>query len=113
MPSEKKLPDGTGGGGRETWARIADIGLHRAIRENRETWCHLVDYHQAMVLKETDEAQLHANLQSLIDTCLDWQIDLQSRPAKLCIARVPDNGDNTDCGQPVTNGSDFCEKHAW
>lgn len=107
----KNIPDGTGGGGRETWARIADIGLQRAIRENRETWCHLVDYHAAMVLKETDPGQLHANLQSLIDACLEWQREIQSRPARLCKARVPDNGDNTDCGRPVTNG-DSCDKHA-
>lgn len=105
-------PNGTGGGGRKTWAEIAKNSANRAERENRLTWTDLLDQASSAVMAETDPYYLKAKMNNLIQTCQNWRVQLiEENTQKTCIARIPDNGDNIACGKKATSG-DFCEEHA-
>lgn len=77
--SYSDLPDGTGGGGRETWARIAEISLLRAKGEQRETWAHRFDSNAAKILAETKSDDLLVLLEQAVATCRAWQAALIGR----------------------------------
>lgn len=71
-PSTYNLPDGTGGGGRETWRTIATNSCDRAVRENRATFAHILDEEASEVLAETDQIKLREELVQLGAVCVRW-----------------------------------------
>lgn len=81
FPGSNAQPDGTGGGGRETWSNIAQIALIRAYGENRATSALQLDYHASKVLAETDPEELRFLLINLAVTALDWIYKLDSEKA--------------------------------
>lgn len=78
-PDTDAYPDGTGGGGRETWRDIAKLGCDRAYREGRCTWAHVLDEECAEALAETDPAKLRAELIQVAAVALHWVANLDAR----------------------------------
>lgn len=90
FPKPIDYPDGTGGGGRETWRTIAQQSCDRAEREKRCTWAHILDEEVAEVLAETDEEKLRGELLQVASVACAWleMIDARRRARKL--ATKPD-----------------------
>src|SRR5712675_2039118 len=80
-PETDSFPDGTGGGGRQTWETIAKIACDRATRENRCTWAHVLDEETAEALAETDPVKLRAELIQVAAVALHWVWNLDKRKA--------------------------------
>ena len=78
-PDCEHLPDGTGGGGRETWERISKISCDRAYSEGRLTHAHVFDEETAEVLAATDPVKLRAELVQVGAVVCKWIADLDSR----------------------------------
>ena len=78
-PDCEHLPDGTGGGGRETWERIAKISCDRAYAEGRLTHTHVFDEETAEAMAATDSAKLRAELVQVGAVVCKWVADLDSR----------------------------------
>ena len=72
FPQYEDVPDGTGGGGRETWRNIAQLACDRAMREGHLTFTHILDEEQAEVLAETDRAKLRVELVQCMAVCCKW-----------------------------------------
>jgi hypothetical protein len=79
-PETTDAPDGTGGGGRDTWRTIAQHSCDRATREHQLTFAHVLDEETAEVLAETDPAKLRKELVQVMAVCLRW-IDKLDREA--------------------------------
>ena len=71
-PKTDMYPDGTGGGGRETWRTIAQQSCDRAYREGRCTFAHVLDEETAEVLAETDPTKLRTELIQVMAVCARW-----------------------------------------
>ena len=84
-PQTDLLPDGTGGGGRQTWEAIARNACDRADREGRCTWAHILDEETAEALAETDPVKLRAELIQVAAVALHWcaALDARNKPALL------------------------------
>lgn len=78
-PGTTHIPDGTGGGGRETWERIAKLSCDRAAREGRLTYAHVLDEETSEVLAETDPAKLRAELVQVAAVACKWIEELDRR----------------------------------
>jgi len=72
FPQYEDVPDGTGGGGRETWRRIAQESCERQMRQGTLTFSHIFDEEQAEVLAETDRARLRTELVQCAAVCVKW-----------------------------------------
>jgi len=81
-PDSEHLPDGTGGGGRETWERIARLGCDRADREGRLTHTEVFDEETAEVMAATDPVELRKELVQVGAVVCKWIADIDSRVAK-------------------------------
>jgi NTP pyrophosphatase (non-canonical NTP hydrolase) len=78
-PTSERMPDGTGGGGRETWARIAKNACERADREGRLTHADVFDEETGEVLEATDPDKLETELIQVAAVCFKWIEDLRER----------------------------------
>ncbi len=74
---EQNHPDGTGGGGRNTWCAIARNSCDRATREGRLTWAHILDEEAAEVLAETNKKKLYIELCQTSAVCVAWMEKLR------------------------------------
>jgi hypothetical protein len=79
FPDCEHLPDGTGGGARETWERIAKNGCDRAMREGRLTHTDVFDEETAEVMAATNPVELRKELIQTIAVACKWVADLDSR----------------------------------
>ena len=81
-PDCEHLPDGTGGGGRETWMTIAKNSCDRAYREGRLTHAHVAEEEFAEVLAEEDPKKLRIEIVQAMAVLAKWHADLCSRGAR-------------------------------
>lgn len=81
-PDCESLPDGTGGGGYETWRTIAQNSCDRAYREGRITHAYIFEEEVQEVLAETDPAKLRVELVQVAALCFKWISDLDRRSVK-------------------------------
>lgn len=79
FPDCVHLPDGTGGGGRETWRNIAKLSCDRADREHRLTHLHVMEEEFCEAMAETDPVKLRAELVQVGAMALKWILDIDSR----------------------------------
>jgi hypothetical protein len=79
-PGTDDMPDGTGGGGRQTWERIAKIHCDRAAREGTLTFADVLDEEASEALAETDPLKLREELVQVMAVCLRW-VDRLDREA--------------------------------
>lgn len=81
---EDGLPDGTGGGGRETWERIARQSCERAAREGTLTNTHIFDEETAEAMAATERPKLREELVQVAAVCVKWvqQIDREAGRAR-------------------------------
>lgn len=77
-PESETLPDGTGGGGRETWRNIADIAFERALKEKRQNWTLILDSLISKALAETNPELLRNDLIFVAATAIMWAVKLDS-----------------------------------
>jgi hypothetical protein len=78
-PDCERLPDGTGGAGRPTYATIARNACDRAYREGRLTHSHVFEEEAMEVLDETDPAKLRDELVQVAAVCAKWIADIDAR----------------------------------
>jgi hypothetical protein len=82
-PNTLDLPDGTGGGGRQTWRDQAQNTCDRSAREGRLTFCEVLDEEVGEALAETDPAKLQVELLQVINVSAKWLWRLRRDAARL------------------------------
>ena len=78
-PDTDAYPDGTGGGGRETWRTLAQNSCDRAYREGRCTWTHVLDEEASEALADTDPVKLRAELVQVAAMAIRWATAIDAR----------------------------------
>lgn len=71
-PGTSDIPNGTGGGGRQTWMNIAQHSCDRAAREGRLTYTHVLDEEVSEALAEEDPVKLRVELIQVAAVCVKW-----------------------------------------
>lgn len=79
FPDARRLPDGTGGGGRKTWDTLARNSCERAQREGRLTHTHVYDKETAEVMAAETVEELRKELVQVGATTIKWLLDIDSR----------------------------------
>lgn len=78
-PGTTRIPDGTGGGGYETYREITRLSCDRAHREGRLTHAHVFAEEAWEVLAETDPAKLRKELVQVAAVAVKWIEELDRR----------------------------------
>lgn len=65
-------PDGTGGGARATWEKIAKLSCDRNARKGTLTYAHILDEECSESLAETDPAKLRGELIQVAAVAVAW-----------------------------------------
>lgn len=81
-PGTTQIPDGTGGGGRQTRETIARNACERAQREGLLTHAHVFEEETTEVLAETDPVKLRAELVQVAAVAVKWIEEIDRREGR-------------------------------
>jgi hypothetical protein len=78
-PGTDDLPDGTGGGGRRAYERIAKLCYERAAREGRLTMLHGLEEEFCEVAAAEGSADIRRELVQVAAYCVKWIAAIDAR----------------------------------